>query len=177
MNTKNLAKACELFAKLAQQLNKQQKKVDPEKKKAIDLWANTLVSGYQGAITFLPSLAAAKKVFEAIALYRKASAYNDGEGLKIIESLLTAITFSIDKLHSLGVNPVDVLKQKGVENANDQTLPTMIANLTVLRDAVNFEQYKDFYFAPPRKPGQMIELDIADIEFEASPPVDVGTGY
>ncbi len=163
MNIKKLSQACDSFAKLAQQLNK--KRVDPAKKKEIELWANTLVSGFQGTGTFLPSLPAAKKVFDSIAQYRKSPAYGETENLKVVESLLTAITYSTDKLRGLGVDPIAILKQKGsAPNINAEFLEAIKTNLETLRDGVNFSTYRDYFIPALTKPGQMIELDAPDIE-------------
>lgn len=152
-----LLQECNLFAKFAQQLNKT--KVDPARKAALIQAANTLYAGFRGAGTYLASVAEAKKVFDSVAKYHASPAYSSDASFRTVESLLTALQEGANKVRALGLDPLEALKQRGVQNVTPTTLNVLMANLEVLRDANDFSNYRQYNIGTPSAAHTYIDLD------------------
>lgn len=165
MNIEILIQDCESFAKLAQQLNKQKQKVDPAKKAALIAAADTLFAGFRGTGTYLSSIPEAQKIFNEIAnfhatppAYRTPSA-----ALSTVESLLTALKIGSEKLQALGLDPLEALRQRGVQNITPTSISILITNLEILRDAKDFSGYRQYNIGAPGAAHTYIDLDAPEV--------------
>lgn len=156
MNINNLIQACESFEKMAQKIKP---KPDPARQKEVKLWSDTLFAGVRGTANALYSPAAARKIFDSIAQYHKSSAMTDQATFRLVEQLLTAISFSEEKLVGLGLDPIQILNQKGMQNLHKDSLNILKSNLEILRDAQDFSGYRHYYLVSPGAPKDVIELD------------------
>ncbi len=159
MNIEILSQACESFAKLAQQLNKQ--KADPAKKAALIAAADTLFAGFRGTGTYLASMPEAKRIFDEIAKFRATSpAYRaPSAALSTVESLLTALQIGSEKVKALGLDPLEALRQRGVQNVTPTSISVLMTNLEILRDGKDFSGYRQYNIGEPGTAHTYIELD------------------
>lgn len=169
MNTLKLSQACKNFAKSAQVAAPQStkakvnplKKMDPERAKAINLWSNTLFAGVRGTGSIFRTPNIAKKWFDTISAYRKQPGYSLPQEIRELEALHTALDFAEEKLRGLGLDPIEVLKQKGMQNLNANTINVLKNNLATLLAGQDFSKYQHYYLIAPGSvhPKDVIEID------------------
>lgn len=163
--SKNFVKSAQAVAPGAQSGAKAKvnpfKKMDPEKAKAINLWSNTLFAGVRGTASILRNPNVARKWFDTIAAYRKQPGYTMPAEIRELEALHTALDYAEEKLRGLGFDPIEVLKQKGMQNLNANTISTLKNNLATLLAGQDFSKYQHYYLLTPGAvhPKDVIEID------------------
>jgi hypothetical protein len=162
MKFDKILNACSEFEKLAQQ-TKSKIVLDP-KKQNVYFWSNFLYNALVSYSDLLRTPQNAKNVFDGIAQYLKAPAYNQGLELKQVEQIATAMQEAEAKLQQAGINPLDALKEAGFTNLNANTLNLLKANLDTLKEAKDFSKYQHYYLPRPGMPDprSVIELDDTD---------------
>lgn len=156
----SLIEGCAKFERLAQQKPEKKIVLDPKKKNE-DFWGNFLLSAMRSYMYKFPNVQAAKKVFDAVAAYKKAPAYGQDKDFKELNSIDAALQESEERLKSAGLNPIEVLKSKGAQNLNPDIINILRRNLKALIDAEDFSKYQHFYLVPPGSahPKDVIDLD------------------
>lgn len=132
---------CCIFEKISQV---KQDYLSTDKLKAINLWSNTLFAGIKGTSTLLSNPQIAKIIFDGIAEQRKSLRSVDQSKLKDVDALLTALELSEQKLKELQIDPLQVLKQKGMQNLNPQIIDVLKSNLKTLSDGLDFSKYRHY---------------------------------
>lgn len=159
MNYVKLVQACNLFSKQAQQTNR--KIVLDPKQKNIEFWSNFLYSAIKSYADKFRTPKNAQDTFANVANYLRAPAYASKQELDQLNQIEGALEEAGNKLKSVGMDPVEVLKKKGMTNVNPQILEILKSNLAVLKSGKDFSKYQHYYLVMPgaAHPKDVIELD------------------
>jgi hypothetical protein len=159
MKYMKLLHACSEFNKGAQQKAKQVT-IDP-KKSNIEFWGKFLHNAIISYAHKFPNQQYAKKVFDAVARYKQAPAYNADTEFKDLTAIDAALEEASEKLRAVGLNPIDVLKSRGMQNVNPEIINILRRNLAVILEVQDFSRYQHFYLVAPGSahPKDLIDLD------------------
>ncbi len=134
--------------------------LDPKKKNK-DFWSKFLFNAVKSYAAFLPSPKDAQRIFEAIKAHKQSPAYNADAELRQLDQILGALEECELKLGELRLDPLEVLKNSGMQNIHPNAINLMKSNLETLKAGVNFANYQHYYLLSPGEahPKDVIELD------------------
>lgn len=168
-----LSKACQRFAELSKEalnppalnakinpsLVSNKPKIDPPKQRDIKLWSDTLVSAVRAAGSMIPNVSAARNLFSEIAPFREHSGIIEPPNLREIGSIKTAIELAEEKLRGYNIDPVALLRQRGVQNIDINSLNRLKKNIDTIFNGKDFSQYQQYTVVIPGVVNDIIELD------------------
>lgn len=169
MKLDELYMACEKFEKLAQQKTAPKVVLDP-KKSNIEFWSKFLYNAIGSYSYMFSSPKIANDIFKKIAIYNTSPAYGSDKEIREINSIEAALDEASSKLQAAGINPIEALKQKGMQNVNPNILGVIKSNLQVIKEAKDFSKYQHYYL--PRS-GEVHPKDVIDLDEK----IDKGPGY
>ncbi len=168
-----LSKACERFAEISKEalnppaLNAKispspvsnKPKADPKKQKDIKLWSDTLLSAVRAAGSMIPTTAAAKNLFTEIAPFREHYGISEPPNLREVGSIKAALDLAEEKLQGYGIDPIAILRQRGVQNLDLTALNRLKKNIDTIFNGKDFSQYQHYTVVIPGVVNDIIELD------------------
>lgn len=143
---------------------------DLKRKKDIKLWSNTLMAAVRATAGLLNSPNAAKNLFNQIAPFRSHPGAIEPQPLRNIDSIRAALDLSTEKLEQFGINPLDVMRQAGMQNLNNNTLNVLKKNIQTIFDGKDFSQYTHYTLAVPGQPTWKDVIELDDPESDKNNP-------
>lgn len=159
MKYMKISQLCEQFYKIAQAKGSSKQPIINPKQKNEIFWSNFLMNAIKSYALKFTSPKQAKAIFDNIAIYNQSPAYHSNQEARDVDAIDAALKEAAKKLTTAGLDPVTVLKRKGMINVNPNILNILHKNLEIIRAAKDFSGYQHYYLQAPGEPKEVIDLD------------------